>query len=220
MIRETRAGRSLEQVSGDDVDQWHVRGSFKAQPAVAEPVDRVDPGVDESHHAFERVAHGSALDVRARCVADRVLAVLMDDNLEAPDEYIRVMAMERPPAVALTIQELVGIVGSFVGVALDVAPDLADLDDPQSGLVTVRKERPERKGQGSLRRLIEREGIIRPEVEDDAVALEQQGCAPQVVLQGVFRGAHPGSAGLLVASRRGFSETRLRADRATDNASA
>ncbi len=100
----------------------------------------VDPGVNQELHPAEDVANRVPGHVGAQSASDRPLAVLMDDDLEAPHERLGIMEMERPSEAAFVVEKLELVFGTRESVPGRGLPDLADLEDGPRRVPPVRKK--------------------------------------------------------------------------------
>jgi len=79
-------------------------------------------------------------DMVARRPADRLLTVLVDDHVEAIDEPVAIVKVERPAVTPLVIEKLVRVVPTLQVTGLAWLPHFAQLEDRPRRLVSVREE--------------------------------------------------------------------------------
>jgi hypothetical protein len=111
--------------------------------------------------------------VRAARMTDRCLAVLVDDDVEAPRELAFVMPMERPAEASLPIQELIAIGGALVAVTRVRSPLLTDLDLCQRWLPTVGQLANDAEAQASIGLDLDLNWPVRGQIDDYPVALSK-----------------------------------------------
>ena len=89
--------------------------------------------------------------------ADRLLTVLVDDNVEASDEVLAVVEVERAPKASLVVEQLEFVLPALELVWRQPAPPFADLKDRQRREPPVRQETTKGERHGPAWRLVEDE---------------------------------------------------------------
>lgn len=114
--------------------------------------------------------------------ADRLLAVLVHDHVEAARERVAVVEVERPPIPALMVEQFVLVFGPLERVTR-CPPDLAHFENGVVRLSAVGKEAAQFERQRPAGCFVELERIVGPEIEDNAIPLEQLGDGRDMVLE-------------------------------------
>ena len=136
------------------------------------------PGTDQRRDAGVTITERESLVVIARGVAERLLAVFVDEDKKMPLEPFGVVDMEGPPKGTLPVDELILVSVALVAVATDRPEALADLQGRARRLSGVRKCSEQLETQRPIVGLEEFDRLTERRLRQyDPVALEKLGDA-------------------------------------------